>query len=128
MLAVVILVSFKIFDDDVKKNKILQRELIRSLNQVHYLKININNDFSERVFELYLQRLDYNKRFFIREDINEFEKYKQLIDDNIDKDNFNFFDITANRIEKRITPRIAETVQAVSRYDSTFSFFCIKAA
>jgi len=31
------------------------------------------------------------------------------------------------RIKKRTIPRIAETVHAVSRYDSTFSFFCIKA-
>ena len=32
-----------------------------------------------------------------------------------------------NRTRKSIVPLTAETVHAVSRYDSTFSFFCTKA-
>jgi len=78
-----ILLSFNILDNDDKKNKIIQDYLVQSLTEAHYLNKPINDDFSAEVYKLYLERLDYNKRFFIQEDISKFEKYKTKIDDEV---------------------------------------------
>jgi len=97
-----ILLSFNILDNDDKKNKIIQDYLVQSLTEAHYLNKPINDDFSAEVYKLYLERLDYNKRFFIQEDISKFEKYKTKIDDEVKDENFEFFKLTDEIYTKRL--------------------------
>jgi carboxyl-terminal processing protease len=97
-----ILLSFKILDNDVKKNTIIQNYLTHSLTDAHFLPKQIDDDFSEKVYKLYLQRLDFNKRFFIQDDIDKFVKYKDLIDNEVLAENFDFFNLSEDIYTKRI--------------------------
>ena len=95
------IISFKITDDG-EKNKILLNLLVRSLKEAHFDSKSIDNQFSEKVYKLYLDRLDYNKRFFIESDVENFEKYKELIDDQINKENLDFFELTDKIYQERV--------------------------
>ncbi len=100
-LVIIGLVGFKIYDDSTK-GKMIQNVLAEILKQYHFQKTKINNDFSERVYKLYMERLDYNKRFLIQKDIDKLVKYKFKLDDQIKNNQFDFFDISAKIMPERI--------------------------
>jgi carboxyl-terminal processing protease len=97
---VIVLSSFTLFQFD--RNQILQDILMSVLNQVHYSPLKIDDNFSEKTYDLYLKRLDISKKFLIQEDVNELSKYKKSIDDEINNGSFNFFKISESLIKKRI--------------------------
>ena len=69
----------KDFDTSDKDNLIIQL-ITYVLDQAHYLDKEINDEFSEKVFDTFLENLDPYKRYFYASDIEEFSKYKYLID------------------------------------------------
>ena len=60
--------------DDPNKDKLLIDLITYVLSQGHYDAKEINDDFSEKVYKHYIASLDPSKRFFYKEDIEEFEK------------------------------------------------------
>ena len=67
----------KDFDTSDKDNLIIQL-ITYVLDQAHYLDKEINDEFSEKVFDTFLKKLDPYKRYFYASDIEEFSKYKFL--------------------------------------------------
>src|SRR5690625_4369688 len=59
-------------------------------------------DFSRSVYEEYLKSLDPRKRFFLKSDIEEFEKYKEELSNQLKSHNVDFFNLTYERMQKRI--------------------------
>lgn len=88
--------------DDAQKNKIILELISQSLMKAHFNPQTVDDDFSEKVFDLYLERLDRNKRFLLQEDIEMLLPHKQTLDDEIKKGTYQFFEITAGLIEKRM--------------------------
>ena len=74
------------------KEEAIDQLLIQSLNNLHYSPQVVDNDFSQKVYKLYLQRLDYNKKFLIQSDVDELKKFDKLVDEDINKGTFTFFD------------------------------------
>lgn len=70
---------WSIFD----KNTIIIELIMGSLGQNHYQPLIPDDEFSKKVFDLYLKRLDYNKKFLTMEDYNKLLKYRTQIDDHI---------------------------------------------
>lgn len=91
----------KDFDTSDKDNLIIQL-ITYVLDQAHYLDKEINDEFSEKVFETFLENLDPYKRYFYVSDIEEFSKYKYLIDDAFKNPNLDFFEIVYKRYTKRM--------------------------
>ncbi|MCF8298082.1 MAG: carboxy terminal-processing peptidase, partial [Saprospiraceae bacterium] len=61
-----------------------------------------NDEFSEKVFNLYLDRTDHNKNFFLKEDIEALKKYTHLIDNEVKDKSFEFFNLSLEIINQRI--------------------------
>ena len=91
----------KDFDTSDKDNLIIQL-ITYVLDQAHYLDKEINDEFSEKVFDTFLENLDPYKRYFYVSDIEEFSKYKYLIDDAFKNPNLDFFELVYNRYNKRM--------------------------
>lgn len=84
------------------KNQILLDMLMSALNQAHYTPLKVNDEFSEKAFNLYVKRLDYNKKFLIQSDVDALAKYRRLIDDEVNNGSFEFYNLSAELIAKRI--------------------------
>ena len=84
------------------RNKLLIDLISFVLEKAHYDAREINDDFSEEVFNQYIKSLDPQKRYFYKEDIEEFNQYKDLIDDQIKNKDLSFFELTNNRMQQRI--------------------------
>ncbi len=62
------------------------------LNEKHYAPLKINDDFSKKLYDNVLEKLDDDKRFFTQEDIKKLERYKTSLDDQIKAGRYDFFD------------------------------------
>lgn len=89
--------------DDPNKDKLLIDLITYVLNEGHYDAKDIDDEFSEGVYKKYLSSLDGSKRFFNQSDIEEFNEYKDKIDDQIKNKEISFFDLTYQRLLKRST-------------------------
>ena len=85
LLLLVLLLAFascsftsKTFEDP-DKDKLLIRLISYVLEQGHYSPQDLNDTFSENVFEGYLNQLDPFKRYFYESDIKEFKAYKDKL-------------------------------------------------
>ena len=90
----------KATDDD--KDKVLLELLSFVLEKGHYAPIEINDDFSKKAYAAYIASIDPTKRYFTQQDINEFSKYELKIDDMVKDKDLTFFDLTYNRLMKRM--------------------------
>ena len=88
--------------DDPDKDKLLVQLVTYLLNEGHFSPQDINDEFSEDMFNHYISQLDPYKRYFYASDIKEFETYKTEIDDQIKAYDLTFFNITHERFLKRI--------------------------
>ena len=93
--------THKSFEND-DKDKLLLDLITYVLEKGHYEPKNIDDDFSVSVFEDFINVLDPTKRYFLEEDIKEFEQYKFQLDDQIKSTDISFFDLVYNRLMKRM--------------------------
>ena len=84
------------------KEEAIDQILMQSLAQVHYSPMEVDDNFSEKVFKIYLERLDFSKKFLIQSDVNELKQFEHRIDEDIKSGNFYFFNRSVEIINKRI--------------------------
>ena len=88
--------------NDPNKDKTLIELIAYVLKNGHYDAKEIDDSFSEQVYKDYLEGVDPLKRYFYASDMEEFGEYKDLIDDQIKNSEINFFDLTHERLMKRM--------------------------
>ncbi len=94
---------YSLKDGNPKKPKIILNIIKTALEQLHYSPKQIDNELSENVYKTYLERLDYNKWFFLQSDIDNFNQYKYKIDDEVKAETFEFFNLTKETYLKRVS-------------------------
>ena len=94
-----------VYNSESEKNQLILDILMEGLNTSHYAPQKIDDDFSEKVYDLYLEKLDYNKKFLLKSDIESMNKFRKKIDDEINSGTFEFLKLSNNIIQKRISER-----------------------
>jgi len=87
--------------DDPDKDKTLVDLIRYVLERGHYDAKDINDEFSENVFNDFIDALDPYRRYFYKKDIEEFSKYRKEIDDMIKDKDLTFFNTTYARLLER---------------------------
>lgn len=80
---------------------ILIRVILENLRNFHYAPVEINDQFSEKAFDNYIDMLDPNKRFLTATDIAELNRFKKQIDDESLNGTYHLFNRSIEIIEKR---------------------------
>jgi carboxyl-terminal processing protease len=110
ILIAVVLLSATLFafkinsykSEDPEKDKMLLELLTFVIEKGHYNPATIDDAFSKGVYKDYIEALDPSKRFFLQSDIDEFSKYETLLDNQLLNKDLTFFDLTYNRLMKRM--------------------------
>lgn len=102
LICVILLSSFSIYKYVFDRNDVIFELMLGSLNQNHYSPQKLDDSFSEKVFDLYLKRMDYNKKFLLQSDYDELLKYRKEIDDQIITQNHSFYKRSVEIINQRI--------------------------
>ena len=92
---------------DPEKDKVLISVINYMLTNGHYVPKDMNDDFSEHVFNGFIEGLDPSKRYFTREDIEEFSRYKYLIDNQLKNADLSLLSSTDLRDLIKIVDNIA---------------------
>ncbi len=88
--------------DDSDKDKMLIHIIKSVLEQLHFDPIAMDDAFSAELFSDYVEAMDPLKRYFYESDYKDFEKYKLTIDDQLKISDITFFNVTHERMIKRI--------------------------
>jgi carboxyl-terminal processing protease len=88
--------------NDPDKDKVLISVINYMLTNGHYVPKDMDDDFSEHVFKSFVEGLDPSKRYFTKEDIKEFSKYKYLIDNQLKNSDLTFYHVVYNRFIEKI--------------------------
>jgi carboxyl-terminal processing protease len=103
LLAIVFFASTNFLPkENAKKDQVLIEAVLAGLRQLHYQPQELNDEFSKRVYDLYMDRMDNTKRFFIEEDIVKLKKYELQIDDESSKASYEFFDLSVQLWQTRL--------------------------
>ncbi len=87
------------------KNIVIMELLLGGLNQNHYSPVKLDDTFSEKVYDLYLKRIDGSKKFLLQSDVEELSKHRKNIDDQLKAMSTDFYTSSVNIITKRIKER-----------------------
>ncbi len=83
------------------------KEVVKTISSYHYNKISVDDKLSSIIFDRYIKALDFNKSYFLQSDIDQFEKYRNSLDDDLKAGNlitaFSMFNVYRIRIADRIT-------------------------
>ena len=92
-----------ILPDEMYKR--IDQVIIQFLSSYHYKKQQINDSLSSVVYDQYMKALDINKLYFLRSDIENFEKYRFYLDESLKEGNlkpaFEIFNVYKKRLGER---------------------------
>jgi carboxyl-terminal processing protease len=90
------------FSPNGSKDKLLMELITYFMQRGHFSPKVINNDLSVALHTTFLEMLDGQKRYFLKKDIAQFERYKYALDDEFRGLNTDFFDLVYTRYLQRI--------------------------
>ncbi len=114
LLAVVIFSSFTFFRYVFDKNDVIFSLLFDSLKQFHYSPENLDDAFSEKVFDLYINT-NFNKQFLLQTDVDALKKFRTDIDDQLNDQRHDFYQATQDIVSKRIKEKEAWSKEILSK-------------
>ena len=86
---------------DPNKDRLLIEIIKYVVEKGHYNKIQIDDDLSEKIYLSFIDQLDKQKRFFLKSDLKNFEKYKYNLDDQIKNYDLTFFNLVYETLKLR---------------------------
>ena len=89
------------FSANASKDKLLMELITYFMQRGHFSPKIINNDLSKELYASFLETLDGQKRYFLKKDIAQFERYKYALDDEFRNLNTDFFDLVYARYLQR---------------------------
>ncbi|KAA9332347.1 tail-specific protease [Hymenobacter busanensis] len=112
--AIFVLASYKLYrGNDARtpqKDEVLIKAMLQGLSAVHYQPEQIDDNFSRRVYDLSLKRIDYSKKFLLQSDIAQLRKYQTDLDDQVRRGSHEFVDLSTQLLKQR-----TKDVQALYR-------------
>jgi len=97
-------------------------DVVEMLEDGHYSKAPLDDEMSERWFNLYIDWLDPAKMFFTDSDITEFSIYKTKLDDLAHEPELDGFDAINQRYRTRTAERYAYVLKLLENDLSVFNF------
>ena len=95
--------NFKFSSDEPNKDRLLVDLVSYVLDKLHYDPKIINDDFSIKVYDEFIEAIDSQKRFLLESDIEILSKYRLLIDDQINSSDITFFNTAYEALINRIS-------------------------
>lgn len=86
-----------------KGDDVLLRAVFENLNYHHYSPVKLDDNFSQKAFDSYLESVDNGKRFLLKSDHEELKKHRESIDDQVQNGQYKLLNETIQVLDKRVT-------------------------
>ena len=104
-------------------------ELIDVLQSKHYLPISVDDDFSSLVFDNFIDTLDGEHLYFLREDIDYLSGFRYSIDDNLREGSlapgYEIYNLYYRRLLERLIYAINRVENQISEMDFTLDEYVV---
>lgn len=107
-----ILAAFFSFNYDTTKStnaedeqKMILQTVMNIIARGHYAPKPIDDSFSTKAFHTFFENLDYDKKFFLKSDIDNLKKYQKQLDDELKNNSIDFF----NKVNELFKQRVDES-------------------
>lgn len=97
-------------------------EIVNKLETRHYSRRTFGDKLSSQMFDQYLARLDANRILFLQSDIDDFEHYRNQLDDTLRKGDLEPAFLIFNRYRKRSEERLTRLLQQLPEMIAGFDF------
>jgi carboxyl-terminal processing protease len=81
-------------------------EIVEQLQERHYAKLDYDDELSSQHLDNYIDGLDSSKMFFLQSDIAEFQKYRSVMDDEVQEGKVDAGFAIFNRFHQRLQDRL----------------------
>ncbi|RMD96971.1 MAG: tail-specific protease, partial [Bacteroidetes bacterium] len=88
--------------DNVQKEAALMQSVLTDLAYYHYQPATIDDEFSQKVYDLFMKRLDGNRRWLTQQDVAQLQAYQTQLDDDVKVGNYAFLDLAVALQEQGI--------------------------
>lgn len=85
-----------------EKERVILQSVMLALDEAHLNPIDLNDQFSEQVFDEFLEALDGRKRFFTQQDIATFSSYRTQIDELTEQADLTFLDVVVAVYDQKV--------------------------
>lgn len=102
------------------KEEIVIETVYQFLKVNHYEPLDLDDEFSEQVFNTYIDYLDGSKRFFIQSEIEQLAVYKHQLDDQIQERSTSFLSLTNDLAESSMA-RAKRIFKEISKEEMDFT-------
>ncbi len=102
VLALLGLASYSVYQGTPTRDQVVLGVMMQGLNQLHYQPEKIDDQFSQRVYDLYIKRIDVNKQLLLVPEVAQLSQFKTKIDDEIRGGSHEFLDATSQLLAKRM--------------------------
>ncbi len=90
-------------EGDLDKNqKTILKNVRRILSLRHFQPKKLNNEYSQQVFDYYLEHIDPYKRYLTQKDYDQMLRNRDLMDDDIENLNTSFYNASIDTLQVRI--------------------------
>ncbi|WP_426061637.1 carboxy terminal-processing peptidase [Hymenobacter sp. B1770] len=100
-LALLGLASYSVYQGTPPRDQVLLGTMLQGLSVAHYQPEKLDDQFSQRVFDLYLKRVDVNKQFLLAPEVAQLRQFQTKIDDQLKNGTHEFLDATSQILAKR---------------------------
>ena len=92
--------AFYIPGNSQEKEKVLIKSIIANLDRFHFQPQEVDDNFSQKVYDLYLDRLDGNRRWLTQVEVDRLNQFRGKIDDEADAGSYEFFNLSLDLLEQ----------------------------
>src|SRR5688572_3349871 len=88
--------------DNGDKEKLILQAVLELMTKYHFQEVPLDDKFSNRLFDTYMDRLDGMKRFLTIGDLDLLDDYQDSLDEGLQDLDLRFFDLSYDRINKAV--------------------------
>ena len=96
--------------------------IVSELTERHYRKVKLDNAFSERLFNAYLDNLDPARAFFLQQDIDQLTPLRKKLDNQLKNGDVSAGYDIYNIYRKRVVDRLNKVIELIENDFDTFDF------
>jgi len=100
-LALLGLASYSVYQGIPPRDQVVLGTMLQGLTVAHYQPAKLDDQFSQRVFDLYLKRVDVNKQLLLAPEVAQLQQFQTKIDDELKAGTHEFLDVTSQLVSKR---------------------------
>ncbi|HEX8328921.1 MAG TPA: carboxy terminal-processing peptidase [Hymenobacter sp.] len=95
------LASYSVYQGTPPRDQVVLGTMLQGLSVAHYQPEKLDDQFSQRVFDLYLKRIDVNKQLLLAPEVAQLRQFQTKIDDQLKGGTHEFLDVSSQLLSKR---------------------------